>query len=242
MDAAYADAYRRLYEEHWWWRAREAFILEVLRHHAPTGGYGRILDVGCGDALFFHGLAEFGIPFGVETDARIVSEGTRSRGFVHVGPLETLPRTEPFGLVVMLDVIEHAADDVQLLRSAGQLAAEGTILVTVPAMPSLWTHHDAVNQHFRRYTRRTLLEIARNAGITVSRCEYFYHWPVAAKLLERVLESVRPPKLDAVTQIPPRSINRALFLVSRLEQKLQRGLRWLPGTSLLLLGRQEPSS
>ena len=68
MEPEYASQYRKLYEEHWWWRARERFVLGELQRNRPDGGFGSILDIGCGDGLFFAPLSEFGEVEGVEPD------------------------------------------------------------------------------------------------------------------------------------------------------------------------------
>jgi len=59
MDVAYARRYRELYERHWWWRAREHVILDTLRRIEPPGGFPSILDIGCGDGLFFDRLVDY---------------------------------------------------------------------------------------------------------------------------------------------------------------------------------------
>ena len=60
MDLDYGKQYRLLFERHWWWRAREVVILDELHRLKPDGSWGNILDVGCGDGLFFPRLAENG--------------------------------------------------------------------------------------------------------------------------------------------------------------------------------------
>ena len=58
MDDGYGARYRELFERHWWWRARERVILRALEEHRPPKGWRTVLDVGCGDGLFFDRLSE----------------------------------------------------------------------------------------------------------------------------------------------------------------------------------------
>jgi 2-polyprenyl-3-methyl-5-hydroxy-6-metoxy-1,4-benzoquinol methylase len=58
VDSDYGARYRDLYERHWWWLARKRVILDTLRAHEPAGGWGNVLDIGCGDGLFFDELAK----------------------------------------------------------------------------------------------------------------------------------------------------------------------------------------
>ena len=82
MDPEYGALYRELYERHWWWRAREAVILDELSRLRPAGDWGRILDVGCGDGLFFPRLSELGEVVGVEPEAALLSDRPRE-GEIH---------------------------------------------------------------------------------------------------------------------------------------------------------------
>lgn len=237
MESTYGEAYHELYARHWWWRAREAFLVDLIRERRPPGGFGSILDIGCGDGLFFPALSEFGSPSGIETDARLVDDAAPSRDLIHVGTLDTFPSHVAFGLIVMLDVLEHVEDDLSLLRQALALL-DGWIIITVPALPVLWTHHDDINRHFRRYRRRQLIGLATHAGVRIDLCHSFYHWTVPAKLAQRMAEKLSPPRPDAVPRIPPAPVNEALYRLSRVEQRAHSLLGRLPGSSLLLIGRK----
>jgi hypothetical protein len=45
--------------------------------------------------------------------------------------------------------------------------------VTVPAYQWLWSGHDEINHHHRRYTRRSLVRVAEQAGWELVRTTYF---------------------------------------------------------------------
>lgn len=231
MDPGYAAAYRELYERHWWWRAREAFLLERLRA-AASGGIGRrILDVGCGDALFFDDLAAFGTVRGVEPDADVLSEGPW-RAAIHAGTLETYSAEGPFDWILMLDVLEHIETPEATLARARELATDGaSLFLTVPAFESLWTRHDDLNHHFTRYDRSSLAAELSGAGWEMAESEYFFHWLAPLKLLVRLKEKLAPGD-PRVENVPPRPINQLAFAVSVLEQRLLPGRRIPFGTSL----------
>ena len=158
MDPEYGRKYRELYERHWWWRARESVIVDTLRRHPPTGGWGRgnILDIGCGDGLFFDRLATFGESVqGVESAEALVSDDPARRDRIFIGPFDD--RYQPgrtFRLIVMLDVLEHLDDPAGALRHAlSLLDADGVFLATVPAFRSIWTTHDDLNEHRKQANR-----------------------------------------------------------------------------------------
>jgi SAM-dependent methyltransferase len=237
MDASYAQAYRTLYQQHWWWRAREHFVLEVLRELAPPGGFGRILDVGCGDGLFFPALSRFGEVHGIEPDASLVTDQGRKHGVLHVQPFDAdFKPGHRFGLITMLDVLEHLPDPVAALRHVGSLLDDaGKVLITVPAFPSLWTAHDVLNHHHRRYTRASLTEEAGLAGITLTECRYFFNWMYVLKRAvhwKEMLFSATP----SLPTIPPPPANHLLFALARLEQPFSSRLPLPFGSSLLAVG------
>ena len=71
MQTLYAQGYRAAWERHWWWRSREAFVLGWVEDLKRDMGRPRplILDVGCGDGLFFERLERLGDVIGLEADA-----------------------------------------------------------------------------------------------------------------------------------------------------------------------------
>jgi len=240
MERDYADQYSTLYRRHWWWRAREQFLLDHFRRLFPGGVGGSILDVGCGDGLFFDKLREFGQPEGVEADGHLVTEQGRRQGPIHIGSLETFPKDRSFRLILMADVVEHVEDDVALLRCARELlAADGHLVLTVPAFPALWTQHDDVNRHHRRYTLASFTSAVRQAGLQVEHARYFFHWLAPLKLLVAARERIRPPRGTAATMIPPGLINGLLTRLTRVEQRLLRDHAPPFGSSLLVVARRQ---
>ena len=239
MHPEYALVYRELYEQHWWWRAREDLILETIGRLSGGAPLGPILDVGCGDGLLFEKLAKYGPVEGVEMDPTGVNPGGPWVDRIHVRPFdESFRPGKRYALVLMLDVLEHFADPVASLRRAVELLEEGgAILLTVPAFPALWTSHDVLNRHFVRFTRKSLEDVAERTGARIESSRYVFQWMSPLKLAvawkERVFPaSPRPPR------VPPRFINRGLYRLSRLEHRLLGSLSLPFGSSLLAIVRR----
>jgi len=238
MDAQYVGAYRALYERHWWWRSREVLLTRELERIAAGRPVGRILDVGCGDGLFFPVLHRFGDPFGVEPALDALSPDGPWRARIHAGPLDDAFQPDaPFDLVLALDVIEHLDDPDAFLRQVRRVAAPGAwFVVTVPAFRALWTAHDDLNAHITRFTRAELGALLSAHGFEVRHARYFFVLLAAVKLAVRGVERILGAR-PRTPQVPAAPINAALRLVCAAEQAvLGRHALWF-GSSLLMIAR-----
>jgi 2-polyprenyl-3-methyl-5-hydroxy-6-metoxy-1,4-benzoquinol methylase len=234
MNSEYGEKYRQLYETHWWWRARERAILDALDRQFRGSSSERILDIGCGDGLFFDKLCQFGEVDGVEVCADLVSADNPHRERIHVGPFDdSFQPSRQYTAILMLDVLEHLPDPVAALRKTHSLLApDGKLLIHVPAFRSLWTNHDVLNQHYTRYDRRSLMGLVQKASLVVERMKYLFYWTCPVKLAIRLKErltSARP----APPTTPPAAVNRLCYLACRFEQLACR--RFAPpfGSSLM---------
>jgi SAM-dependent methyltransferase len=234
----YAKTYRQLYEQHFWWRAREALVLRELERLSRRIGHERILDVGCGDGLLFPQLERFGTVEGIEPFAPLSDD--RKHLPIHCRPFDDSFRpSEPYSLILMLDVLEHLQQPAGALRHALRLLEpEGSILITVPAFMLLWTAHDDINQHQIRYTRPSFAALSRDAGLELRELRYFFHWSFFAKLAVRAREQLSPG-VPQPERVPAEPINRMLLGLSLAEQRLP--LRLPFGSSLLAIGGHPPT-
>jgi len=241
MDEQYTRIYADLYRRHWWWRARERYLVTVLRRMLPAEGGNTILDVGAGGGLFFEGLSQFGQVYGVETDQSMRTGIPAVDGRIHWGPLQSYPQNRLFDAVLFLDVLEHVDEPSDLLRSAlTLLSPHGVIVVTVPAFTVLWTRHDMLNEHKTRYSKASFRAVARRAGVLEREARYFFHWTFPAKVAVRLAEAFcRADAKSTLPTVPWPPLNRWLLSVSVAEQRLSLD-RWLPfGSSLLFVGGKE---
>lgn len=236
MDPKYGEKYRELYEKHWWWRARTEFIVDELHRLYGGSGTETILDVGCGDGLFFDHLATFGEVEGVEPDAALVSDSNPHRARIYTCAFdEHFQPGKQYSLILMLDVLEHLDDPgAALLHVSRLLRSGGRLMLTVPAFRALWTNHDVLNYHRTRYSKTTFRAVARTTDLRIDEEKYLYHWTYPAKLGVRLMEGIvksepRPPR------IPHNWLNQALYRLSRFEQKTISHLPIPFGSSLFIL-------
>lgn len=221
MNSEYAAIYRRLYERHWWWRAREEAVLRVLRERIDPCRCERILDIGCGDGLLFDKLTPYGDVEGVEICGDLVSPDNPWRDRIHIGPFdETFESSGRYDVILMLDVLEHFAHPVRALQHARDLLAPGGfVLIHVPAFPALWTSHDDLNHHYTRYSKRSLQQVLHKSSLTAEYMQYTFYWTCPVKLAIRGWEWICPAA-PQTPGIPPRLVNALCYRLCRLEQRV----------------------
>jgi len=249
MNRRFAQAYGHLEKWHWWFRGRQSIIASVLRREfrgrAPTA----IASLGCGPAEGLSWLQHLTTPngrvVGVDSDllhARRVGPGLQCI----VGQIEALPLVaETFDAVLALDVLEHLDDDTAGLREAARLVKPGgLLLVTVPALPSLWGGQDIVSCHRRRYTRSTFTETFARAGLPAPRATYFntllFPAVAAVRWGRRALGQANRLESDFATA-KPGLLNHLLALIFTAEQYMVSRFRLPIGISLLASLRFPPS-
>ena len=239
MDPDYGRHYRELYEKHWWWRAREMILLEELHRLFPDSRALAILDVGCGDGLFFERLRQFGEVEGIESEAALVDPRGPNRSRITVAPFDaSFNPGKKFDLILMLDVLEHLdAPEEALGHAVTLLRAGGKMVVTVPAFRMIWTNHDCLNEHRTRFTKRSFRLVAASAGMEIMEMRYFFVWLFAVKLATRMVELILPRE-PRNPRIPSSAINGFLYQASRYEEKLTRILSVPIGSSLLVVGKR----
>jgi SAM-dependent methyltransferase len=231
---------------HWWYAARRQIVLDLLRRGLGTpDGTLRLLDIGCGAGGLLPYLAQFGAVTGVDPSPGAVAHAARhGAGDVHVG---TLPDGLPFGpqdrfdVITLLDVVEHVAEDVQSLSVVNDLLEpDGTLVITVPAFPFLWSGHDVVNEHKRRYTRATLRDRLERAGFQVTLLSYYnaaLFPPIAALRMTRRL--VRGTEARADVGAVPAPVNAVLRTVFAAERHVLGRLPLPFGLSLIATARPQ---
>lgn len=243
MDPEYGARYATLYRRHWWWRAREELLQRTLDAVVGKGGAGKCLDFGCGDGVFFPVLERYGEPYGIEPDVRLLDPNGPWRSRISTDMLRfEESETARYGLIVALDVLEHIADPLPVMQElVRRLRPGGWFVATVPAFQSLWTTHDDINHHERRYTAADFGALMRDAGLRVVDSRYFFTWLALAKWPLARIESLvkREPKPAG---LPPAPINSAVLALSRLEQALVGKAHPWFGSSLLAISTNAPPS
>jgi len=168
-------------------------------------------------------------------------EYNRERGReVSLGSIEQMPFPDSrFDLVLALDIIEHVPDDLQALRELFRtLRPGGSLLVTVPALQMLWSAHDVINGHYRRYTLGQLRAQVEIAGFEVVTATYFNTLLFRLIVALRWLWRFRPKSTASDIIQLPRPLNASLTGLFSLERLLVGRIRLPFGVSVLCYARK----
>jgi SAM-dependent methyltransferase len=236
---------RRVYDRmaehdstHWWYRARRDILADYLTREGKLPAHARILEIGCGTGHNLPMLAAFG-----EVDATEIDPAARDIASARLGkpvgdaPLPALPGVPrgAYDLIAVLDVVEHIEDDVAALAAMKQcLAPGGKILIAVPAHQWMWSAHDVVNHHHRRYSKGSLVKAIRAAGLKERKLGYFnsllFPLAAAARIAGRLTGR------DDSDDSPPAGPVNALFeRIFRVERHLVGRMPMPIGVSILTL-------
>jgi len=251
MEPSFYEDYYRHENGHWWFRWRFDLITRLVGS-LGSGDDFRILDAGCGTGQMTKRLGAIGTAYGLDSAPEAIAFA-RSRGVERLaqGSITAPPFANgAFDCVLALDVIEHVDDDFGILTSLLQiLRPGGHLIVTVPAFDALWSEHDEINHHKRRYRARQLKTLIENAGFETDRvtyCNTVMYVPVfvtrKAKNLVRTLNLRRglEPSEELQSDLGdyPPVVNDALFRVMRGENRLMDRMNLPFGVSILAVAKR----
>lgn len=232
-----------LEENHWWFAARRAIAEKIIKQlDLPPDA--RILEAGCGTGGNLSMLSRYGQVQAMELDD-LARQMANAKGITQVVSGE-LPNKVPFqpkqfDLIALLDVLEHVEDDCNTLKILGSLLKPGgVLLISVPAFPFLWSAHDDVHHHKRRYLLGELNSKLGNASLEVVYASYFNTLLFPLIFGARLLGKLRSSKRESGDLTMPNPlINRLLFAIFSSERFVLG--RWpMPfGVSAMAIARKE---
>jgi SAM-dependent methyltransferase len=222
-------------DRHWWYRARRRIIADLIRREVRPPANARILELGCGTGHNLAMLGGFGNVDGLELDdeARAMSEQRLGRAIMS-SPLPQLADVADrhYDLVGAFDVIEHIDDDRAALASiATKLKPGGKFVMTVPAHQWMWSAHDVVNHHKRRYSKRSLRRLIEGSPLQIEKLGFFNSLLFPLAVAERASSKLRG-KDNGDVKLPPAPLNVALEKIFEAERYLVGRLPLPPGLSL----------
>jgi len=176
MDKDYYRAYFDYERNHWWFRARSEILKSYIENNIRFTSH-QIANIGVATGSSSVMLRQFGNVSSLEYEQDCINYIKDKIDFEIIqGSILELPYPDQtFDLACAFDVIEHVHDDSQGVRELMRICRPGgSVLITVPAHMYLWSKHDKINHHFRRYTKQHLEKIfLPNPDGEIIYCSYF---------------------------------------------------------------------
>jgi SAM-dependent methyltransferase len=184
MPEAILTGLSRSVHRHPWWQARTRLVMAILER-STISPPARILDAGCGwgvtlEALESRGYRATGLDVSrqaldrLDRPNRTLIEADLTRPFESAAVADCA-----FDAVLALDVIEHLDDDAAALKNLARLVRpDGLVVVSVPALPELFSDFDQIQGHRRRYRPDGLRAAFEAAGLEVNQLFWWGSWLV----------------------------------------------------------------
>lgn len=239
--AGWSDALTALHEE----AAGDSHPIDLASRHDALEQVKKIIpfdkavimEIGCSSGFLLRDLVK-SFPEAIIMGADVVKEPLfrLAKDFpgvplIRFDLLRCPLQDQSIDVLIMLNVLEHIEDDVGALRKAYNLLKPGgSLIIEVPAGPSLYDAYDKELCHFRRYSAAELQRKLTEAGFKIRRKSHlgFLLFPAFAtiKLLKKWFAS---QKNEAVVreQASRTSGNALIKLAMKLESKYLSNV-WLP--------------
>jgi SAM-dependent methyltransferase len=235
-----------LVSRHPWHHAHTKLVLALLKSmdiHPPAD----ILDVGCGWGVVLDELERRSYrAVGLDISRRILERLDRSgRDLIEADLTQSLPpNVKQYSAVIALDLIEHLDDDRAAVWKLAQLTKPGgVIIISVPALPDLFSEFDVVQGHRRRYLPGTLREACSDSNLVLEQIFWWGSWLVPLlrrrRSRSRSCNGMSPSEIyRRYLALPSWPIALALRLAFALDQKRTLCGKAHIGTSLFAVVRR----
>lgn len=245
MDKNFYEEYYFLERNHWWFKVRGQIISDLLVKNLYNKKDLKILNVGIATGKTTELLNQFGLVSSVEYD-KDCCEFVQAKLGIDVinGSILDLPfKDKEFDLVCAFDVIEHVEDDHKAVQELYRVCKDNSIVfITVPAFMSLWSHHDEVNHHYRRYIMPQILNLFKNfSGQSLSK-SYFNSLLFLPVLGFRLISKVLPQRLiregsgsDFTVLKADSIVNKLLYFIFNLERQTIKYIKYPIGVSIFYM-------
>jgi SAM-dependent methyltransferase len=226
MDISQFELHARIEDVHWWFKARRELMLGVLQSYVPVRDNRLIAEIGCGTGGNLKFLQRYYRVIGVDVSPEAVRYTSgRVNCPVYLGDFRDRLSAmwADIDAVILADVLEHIDDDAGFLRDVVKSLKTGSIiLLTVPAHMFMWSRHDVILGHRRRYSAGNLRSLWKDLEV-----EEVYFTPFACILfpaiaLYRLFRRIGPDVHRSDLSMPPLWLNGLLYRIFSIESDLAR--------------------
>jgi hypothetical protein len=184
---------------HPWERTRARITRYLLtQYNIPSDA---IADVGSGDAFVLkylacnnsggmHAAIDHAYTPGIVNALNTADERKNIQFFDNIQ--KALPGNR-FTCILLMDVIEHINNDATFLKelvNSPDIQNGTSFLITVPAFQSLFSRHDVLLSHYRRYNIKQLTALCNSNNLRIITSGYFFFSLLPVRLLHLFAEKI----------------------------------------------------
>jgi SAM-dependent methyltransferase len=211
--------------EHWYYDSKYKLLRSYIQKLPLGKNTLETADVGSGLGIFLHkmevdGLASSDRSMGIDPAYQMVTKAIHSSIPIH----PNFPDESRFDLILMMDVLEHVENDLELITSViKHMKKQSYLAITVPALPMLWSAHDRFLGHYRRYTLGSLQRLINACGcFEILSCHYYFASILPVAIPVRWCQSKKKNvRSSDMARIPP-LLNSLLKRVCSFELQLSK--------------------
>lgn len=183
---------------------------------------GQILEVGCGIGNFTKQLTRYGKVWAVDINKNYLDKLKKISGvevgFGDIEKGEYFFTNKQFNTIICLNVLEHIEEDSQAIKNMYEvLNNDGDLILLVPSHPFLYGEIDKSIGHFRRYSKKEIVDKLQASGFVILKFRSLnllgsLGWFISGRLLKnriigqskiRLFNAVAPIFLRIEDLIPP---------------------------------------
>jgi 2-polyprenyl-3-methyl-5-hydroxy-6-metoxy-1,4-benzoquinol methylase len=190
------------FNRHPWEWARKKVILFLFERYVTTCNH--IFDIGAGDIYILNELCKNNLAgkFSAVDNAyndEIISYLKNSYQNPAISFYRNIEEVKidngAIDYILLLDVLEHCENDEFVLESIKEKISNhqstATFIITVPAFQSLFSQHDKLLHHYRRYNRKQLRTLCTSQNLKIISEGYFFFSLLSVRVFQILLEKVK---------------------------------------------------
>lgn len=193
------------YQRHPWETSRKNVLHTFLKQAKIQFPVDRIVDIGSGDAYVIHSLVEKGFAkeyIAIDTAytpevIKQLQENNKSE-VVYLQNLETYQNKfseNNSTLFLCMDVLEHLEDEKIILDLLSK-KADNYYFFAVPAFQSVFSSHDVLLGHYRRYTLKKLKNLLVNHQFKIIDKGYYFSSLLLFRNIDKILNKDKEASID----------------------------------------------
>ena len=236
MEIGYESKYHKLEKDYWWFAARRDIIFRLIGKEKRNP---KILDIGCSGGALLNELKHRGFInlYGIDISKQAIITA-KKQGLKDVKVCNASSLNLPdnyFDILIASDIIEHIEHPKIALKEWHRVLKKGgRLIIFAPAFKGLWSSHDIINRHYRRFTQQELLLLLTQSGFHTLKSGYWNTFLFLPLYLMNKLKS-KTKKKDNLYDTSPVVSRLLLALILSENKAINAGINMPFGVSVFAI-------